>query len=529
MKKPPTISEIPEAERTPTVIALLEISQFQQEIIQQLRDEIARLKGEKPKPNIKPSSLENQSKDISKESNPDGKRPGSAKRKKKRDLPIHEEKIIAPEFIPEGSKKKEYREWVVQDLVIKPHNTRYRIEVWEAPDGSLIAGKLPNGNSGNHFGPTLRSFILYQYYQLRTTQPLLVEQLNELGIDISAGQVNNIITEGKDSFHAEKDEILRVGLEVSRHIHVDDTGARHRGKNGYCTHIGNELFAWFASTGSKSRINFLELLRAGAKDYFITSESFDYMESQKLSAEIRTRLRVFEDVRFEDKQRWEAALQGLQITDDRHQRIATESALIGSVIANGLNKDMVIISDDAGQFKVFLHALCWIHAERAIKKMVGFTAEQREAIKQARSDIWDYYADLKAYKREPTQVKKIELDKRFDEIFGAKTCFVSLNLALKRILQNKSELLLVLERPDIELHNNPSENDIRDYVTKRKVSGSTRSEPGRRCRDTFASLKKTCRKLNVSFWEFLIDRVTGKNNIPLLPELIRLRSQDIRA
>jgi hypothetical protein len=77
------------------------------------------------------------------------------------------------------------------------------------------------------------------------TQPLILEQLRELGSDISAGQVNRIITEGHDDFHAEKDEILRAGLEVSGHIHVDDTGARHKGKNGYCTHIGNDLFAWF--------------------------------------------------------------------------------------------------------------------------------------------------------------------------------------------------------------------------------------------------------------------------------------------
>ena len=202
---------------------------------------------------------------------------------------------------------------------------------------------------------------------------------------------------------------------------------------------------------------------------------------------------------------------------------------MGSVLENGFSRDLVIISDDAGQFNVFLHALCWIHAERTINKLIGFTDEQREAIEQTRSKIWELYTDLKAYKNEPTEEEKIELDKRFDEIFSAKTCYVSLNLALKRIHKNKSELLLVLERPDIELHNNLSENDIRDYVTKRKVSGSTRSEPGRRCRDTFASLKKTCRKLTVSFWEFLIDRVTVKNRIPPLPELIRLRAQEIKA
>jgi len=83
--------------------------------------------------------------------------------------------------------------------------------------------------------------------------------------------------------------------------------------------------------------------------------------------------------------------------------------------------------------------------------------------------------------------------------------------------------LLVLERPDIPLHNNSSERDIREYVKKRKISGSTRSDPGRRCRDTFTSLKKTCRKLGVGFWEYLEDRVSGENSIPWLPDLLKQR------
>jgi len=173
-----------------------------------------------------------------------------------------------------------------------------------------------------------------------------------------------------------------------------------------------------------------------------------------------------------------------------------------------------------------LHALCWIHAERTIHKLVGFSDEQRAAIEQVRAQIWDFYADLKVYKKEPTAQHKAALEQRFDEIFTAKTCFVSLNLALKRLHRNKSELLLVLEHPEIPLQNNLSERDIREYVKKRKISGSTRSDLGRRCRDTFTSLKKTCRKLEVSFWNYLQDRVRGGHAIPPLPELIRRVAQE---
>jgi|GEM_PF-6532101 len=51
------IKNIPESEKTPLVIILLEIIQQQAEEIQHLKDETARLKGQKPKPRIKPSNL----------------------------------------------------------------------------------------------------------------------------------------------------------------------------------------------------------------------------------------------------------------------------------------------------------------------------------------------------------------------------------------------------------------------------------------------------------------------------------------
>jgi len=107
--------------------------------------------------------------------------------------------------------------------------------------------------------------------------------------------------------------------------------------------------------------------------------------------------------------------------------------------------------------------------------------------------------------------KKTDLEKRFDEIFTTQTCSEVLNAALRRLANNKEELLMVLNRPDIPLHNNLSEGDIREYVKKRKISGSTRSDAGRRCRDTFTSLKKTCRKLGLSFWNYLYDRVSKSN------------------
>ncbi len=521
------ISKVPDEEKTPLVLQLMEILQLQSEEIQNLRDEIARLKGQKPKPNIRPSTLEENSKQKPKGT--DKKRPGSKKRHKTKNLQIHEEKPIKPDNIPTGSRFKGYQDYVVQDIKFEPYNIRYRLERWQGPEGEYIIGKLPPEIMGSHFGCTLRSYILYQYYHALVTQPLIFEQLLEIGIDISSGEINRIITEDKERFHYEKEDILRVGLQVSKYIHVDDTGARHNGKNGYCTHIGNEIFACFESTESKSRINFLKILRAGRNDYVINPDAICYMEAQKLPQKELLKFSYLLNTSYEDEQAWQEKLSSLNITKARHIQIATEGALLGSLIEHGFNTDMVIVSDDAGQFDILLHALCWIHAERTINKLVGFNDKQCKELEQSRSRIWEFYKELKKYKEFPEITKKQQLNARFDEIFTSKTCFATLNQALRRLYKNKAELLLVLERPDIPLHNNLSENDIREYVKRRKISGSSRSSPGRRCRDTFASLKKTCRKLGISFWDYLQDRLKNENVVPYLPDQIGVRALEFFA
>lgn len=483
---------------------------------QTLRDEVARLKGQKGKPSIGPSRLNQGEK---------GKRGGGGHRRQKYEGPPDRTVVIKAVGIPEGSTFKGYADWTVQELVIRMERVLYRAEKWLTSEGKLVTGELPKEANDGHFGSTLRSFVLYQYYHAQVTEPLILEELHEWGVCISSGQLHRLITEGKEPFHLEKDEILRVGLRVSKHIHVDDTGARHQGKNSYCTHIGNELFAWFETTHSKSRVNFLGLLRAGGTDYVLNGEALEYMAAQNLPKQTLNKLAAVGEQILADESQWAKALKCWGITNERQVRIATEGALLGSILEHGLNKDMAIVSDDAGQFNILCHALCWIHAERVLAKLVGFTDADRLALEQVRTTVWELYRDLKAYKGAPKPETKQALEKQFDELCATKTSFVSLNLALKRMGKNKSELLLVLQRPELPLHNNLSEGDIREYVKRRKISGGTRSEEGRRGRDTFASLKKTCRKLGISFWSYINDRLLGANLIPNLPKLIEARAQ----
>lgn len=388
------------------------------------------------------------------------------------------------------------------------------------PDGERLIGVLPEALQGKHFGATLESYILYQHHHQRVTQPLILQQLTEWGVAISSGKISDILTEDKEPFHTEKDELLTAGINSSSYLHVDDTGSRHDGKNGYCTHIGNELFAWFSSTRSKSRINFLKLLRGPVLDYTINTAAIHYMRAQKLPQEPLEAMMQGKARRFDDEAAWKGHLERLKITNKRHMRIATEGALLGTLNACGYPPDLVIISDDAGQFNVLAHALCWVHAERVFQRIVPLNDRHAKELAWVRTQIWEIYADLKRYKRNQDPDLKREVEAHFDELCRTKTSFATLNQALKRLAKNKKELLLMLKRPDIPLHNNLSERDIRAYVIKRKISGSTRSENGRRCRDTFTSLIKTCQKQKINFWDYLGDRLKQDNLAPYLPDLL---------
>ena len=243
------LPEIPEAEQTPLVkqlVAIIEllverVAQLEEQVAE-LRDEVAVLKGLKPQPKIQPSRLEEPPDDPTggrgEPPEPKAKRP--RRPGKTAELVIHEERVIHPEHVPAGSRFLGYDDYVVQDIRIELHNTRFRLTRWHTPEGAYLKGQLPEEAQDYHFGPHLRSYILYQYYHQHVTQPLLLEQLHAFGVYISSGQLARLLTEGHEGFHAETEAVLRAGLAVSSYLNVDDTSARHQGKNGYCLYLGSQ-------------------------------------------------------------------------------------------------------------------------------------------------------------------------------------------------------------------------------------------------------------------------------------------------
>ena len=485
-----------------------------------LRAENRRLRGLKGPPSLKPSGMD-------KETGPKPTGGSGARRRgpKSARLAIDEDRILEADA-PAASRFKGYEDFTVQELVVEPRVIRYRRERWLTPHGATLVAPLPPGIVG-HFGPKLRRFVLAQYHHGQITVERLTTLLRDLGVDISKRQVVRLLTAGQDGFLDENRAVLRAGLETAEWITVDDTGARQRDRNGTCTRIGNHCFAWFATTFSKSRLNFLELLRAGFEDYVINPAALDYMRARQLPGPAMARLASHERRRFATEAAWTAHLEDLAITPrPAHPdplRVATEGALWGSIVERGWLTDTVILSDDAGQFNVGRHALCWVHAERLVHKLDTFCQRQRRAKARIQTRIWWLYADLKAYCRDPTPGGRRALRARFDRLFKTRTGFATLDRLLARLHANRDELLMVLDYPDVPLHTNDAENDIRCQVTRRKISGGTRSEAGRECRDAFLGLMKTCAKLDIRFWDYLGCRLDapGAPHVAPLPQLIR--------
>lgn len=493
------------------------------ETVALLRDEVAVLKGHKPRPKFKGSNLV---KATSKAGVPGAPRAGAsrAERVLTAALPVHEDRIVRALAVPPGAQFKGYRDFMVRELVVRAHNIRVRRELWLLEDGTYLVAARPPELAGLHFGPTLRAYLLDQHHQCHVTQPLLREQLRQFGIDISAGQLDNLLTRDAAKFAIEKTAVLVQGLRSSPVVTVDDTGARHQGTNGYATNVSGPAFAYFASTGSKSRMSFLELLHAGNVDYQLNDVAIRYMAEHGLAFAHVVALRQGPRGGGPDLAPLEQYLTLCGITSQDHRRVAIEGALWGALAAK-VHPGLAVVSDGAGQFNVgATHGMCWVHAERLIHKLVaGTNPDLVAAQQQVRTQVWDLYKGLRAYQEAPAAPQARTLEAEFDRVFTQKTCFKALDQQLTRLHAHKDELLLVLKRPEVPLHTNQSETDIRDYVKKRKVSGGTRSDRGRECRDTFASLKKTCRKLGVSFWEYLLDRLEGKGAIAPLPELIARR------
>lgn len=481
--------------------------------VEELKDEISRLTKTPKRPKFKPNGMEprNRGKKNSQKSSPNNRNICTPEKKK-------EEIKVQAEEVPPGSRFKGYSEFKVQDLEITVKEITYKLEVWQSPSGKVIRAQLPKELRSKHFGTSLRTLVINLYAQ-GMTQPAIHDFLQNVGIEISSGQVNHILLDEADEFAQLSEKILEAGLNEAPYIRTDDTGALHQHKNGYCTHIGGEYFAYYKTTFGKSRANFLNILLQGKEGYRINHAMIWHLFQSGVEDDILNLFEEHKGKKYTVKKGFNRLLNSLDLHGKKLRAQCLEAAIVGFISEEILKDGQVLLSDRAGQFAVFDHAACWIHMERPLRKLSVTSELVRIELERVREAIWMLYRALK--EAVLTQMGKEEVESQYDALVETKSISPTINSVIENFREYRSEMLKALDHSELPLHNNDSERDIRGFVKRRKISGSTKSEKGKRFRDSLATLKQTCFRLGLSFWEYSSAWIQKKS--PDLSQLVRDR------
>jgi hypothetical protein len=484
--------------------------------IQELKDELRRLRGEKGRPGLKPS--------VPDEPAEGKKRKTGLWRKSGKTITVTRREWLAVDqrILPKDAVFKGTRKILIQDIKILTDNVEFEIERYYSPsEKKTYEASLPPDYDGSFFGPGIRHLVLVLHYQGRMPQKLLQTLLSGLGVLISEGEISALLLKSR-GFEEEQAAARQAGTEKHDYQHIDDTGARVCGKNGATIVTGNESFVAYRTGLHKDRLSALKALRGtDTLDYLIDDWALAYVRAKLPTTTLDAVLERFKNRSFPQESEFEAKVLGHRAIHRFRPaalRYVREAAAIAAFRAQGATRRLVC--DDAGQFKGLTDSLqlCWVHVARHFKDLDPVTPDFRRILDEFLAAMWDYYDRLKDYRHAPKN-KKL-LFRKFDEVFKPDTGYYALDKRIKKAMKQKAELLTVLEYPDTPLHNNPCELDTREKVVQRKIRNCHRSYAGAKASDIFLGLMGTCRKNNVSFWNYLKDRVYKTGSIPELKEII---------
>lgn len=501
--------------------------------IQRLRDENNRLRGEQGKPKIKANKPKPSRTNYSSEQERRKPKP-RRKRAKKATIEIHREQTLEVDkaSLPEDAEFKGYEDVVVQDVVFRADNVRFRKEkYWAYSTGKTYLAELPLGYEGQ-FGPGLKALTLTLYYGGGMSEPKILDLYENVGVQISAGQLSNQLIKGQEPFHAEKEEVCEAGLASSPWQHTDQTSTRVDGQNQHCNIVCNPLYTIYTTTPKKGRLSVLDVLRNGRERRFrLNEEALGYLESAPLSKAARNWLSAQCSDQDWDEQTFVERLDtnGLKLSTQQRQAILNAAAVAAYHAEEDLPLVRLLLCDDAPQFNRIAEelALCWVHEGRHYKKLMPVLVPHLKLLKDYRKQFWEFYDELLAYRQQPTAEESARLEAEFDKLFSTRTGFDALDARIAKTKAKKESLLMVLKHPEIPLHNNPAELEARQRVRKRDVSFGPRTQDGIKAWDTFMSLAATAKKLGISFHQYIHDRVSKANEIPSLASLIEARAREL--
>jgi hypothetical protein len=499
---------------------------------QRLKDENNRLKGEQGQPPTKPNHPSAPT-NYSSEKERQTKQP--RKRRRKRDtVRIDREMILEVDraMLPPDAVFKGYDEVVVEDLLVRTDNVLFRKEVFHsATEGKTYMAPLPLGYEGS-YGPGCKALALALYFGGQMSGPKILDFFASAGLEMSSGYLSNLLVKDQETFHAEKDAVFEAGLRSSAWQHIDDTVTRVAGHNQYCHIVCNPLYTAYLTTPNKDRLTIVDVLRNGReRSFMLNAEALSYLERMSLAASHRERLQRLPHDELMDRATVDRLLAEYlpDLGPRQHQWVLTAMAIAAYHAQLEWPVIDLLIADDAPQFRWVTEqlALCWVHEGRHYKKLSPFVPYHRTLLDEFLDQFWTFYHDLLAYREQPSLEVRIQLDTRFDELFGTVTGYTALDDRIAKTRVKKEALLQVLDHPEIPLHNNPAELGARARVRKRLVSFGPRSPDGIRAWDTFMTLAATTKKLGLSFYEYIYDRVSHTNHIPCLADLIDQRAHDL--
>lgn len=412
---------------------------------------------------------------------------------------------------------------------MKPVNTNYRIEIFYSPsEHKTYAGKLPQGVKGE-FGPGIKSLIITLNHVANVSEPKIHEFLENIGVHISKATISRILTKDIDIFHQEKAEIFLEGLKATPYQQIDDTGARVNGVNYYTQILCNPYYTAYFTVPNKNRENVLDVLLCGKeKTYCFTDEAFNLMKTFNVSQSWMEKLSSFKNKIFSDDEMRRKldcvfSLNGYKTTK---KKVLEACAIAAYHQSKDIPVVTTLLSDDARQFRqiAYHHALCWIHDGRNYKKLRPIVPYHKEKLKAFLNSYWNFYGELSKFRIKPDSEVAEQLSVKFDQLFSTKTGYEQLDERIAKTKENKEQLLKVLVLPEVPLHNNAAELAARAKVRKRDVSLQTITEEGTKANDTFMTIVQTAKKLGVSAYQYICDRVSGTFGMPSLAQLIREKS-----
>lgn len=420
---------------------------------------------------------------------------------------------------------------LVQDIIFTPDIVEFQREVYYSPSQKkrFIAG-LPPGYKGG-FGPGLKSLVLTLYHDAHVSQPNILKLLLACGLSISASSISRMLIEQASLFHQEKQEIVDAGFQSTSFQHIDDTGARVNGKNYYVQVLCNPYYTAYFTTKCKDRLTILSLLFQGEMVYQFNETSFQLMASMGLGKKQFERLKA-QSIKSEMCQSEvdDLLLRLFPNPKTQHKnRLLIQEAVAITAYQKRENAIKILVCDDAGQFKMATEHICacWVHEGRHYKKLKPIFKEHREALERFLNLFWELYHLLLQYKCQPCPSEAKKLSNLFDKMV-IPTGYKDLDKRIQITASRKKELLLVLEFPEIEPHNNPAELAARAQARKRDVSLQTKNQSGTQAKDTMMTIIHTARKLGVSTYHYLYDRISKANKMISLSELIQCSNSNAR-